>query len=92
LLLARVRSLARLRRSLDGWTLRRETARALGLAGDPTPSLSVAGTRVPMIDDWGPDARTVQDALASDGLVTDLAGSGTEGVHLARAAHPTSAC
>ncbi len=66
---ARVRSLVRLKRLLDESRARGETARALGLAGDFLPAPSVAGANALIVDDWDLGARTIQDALARDGIL-----------------------
>ena len=74
-LLARVKSLVRLKRLLDEWRMRGDTARALGLAAERAVPPSVAGARVLVVDDWDLGAQTVQDALARDGIVPGRAGS-----------------
>ena len=65
-LLARVRSLVRLKRLLDEWCARGETARALALTGDRLQVPSVAGARALVVDDWELGAQIVQDALARE--------------------------
>jgi two-component system cell cycle response regulator len=69
-LMARVRSLARLKRLLDEWRVRGETARALGLAGDRRSEPRVAGARALVVDDWQPSADVVQTALDRDGVAS----------------------
>ena len=81
-LLARTRGLVRLKRLLDEWRVRSETATALGLSGDMRTEFSVAGARVLVIDDWDLGALTVQDALARDGLVPTRARSESEALSL----------
>ena len=68
-LMARVRSLVRLKRLLDEWRTRGETVRALGLSADQVRGPSVAGARALVIDDWDPTATAIQDALARDEIV-----------------------
>jgi two-component system cell cycle response regulator len=72
-LMARVRSLVRLKRLLDEWRARGETARALGLATDRVEIPAVAGARVLVVDDWDLGARTVAEALARDEILSDQA-------------------
>ena len=68
-LLARVKSLVRLKRLLDEWRLRGETARALGLTSESLAPPSVAGARALVVDDWDLGAQTVQDALSREGIL-----------------------
>ena len=68
-LMARVRSLVRLKRLLDEWRVRGETARALGLSASAAAMPRVAGARALVVDDWDLGAETVQDALAREGIV-----------------------
>ncbi|MBV9656167.1 MAG: PleD family two-component system response regulator [Acetobacteraceae bacterium] len=84
-LLARVRSLVRLKRLLDEWRARGETARALGLAGERLAVPSVAGARALVIDDWDVGAQTIADALAREGIAADRARSGAEAAPLTAA-------
>jgi two-component system cell cycle response regulator len=84
-LLARVKSLVRLKRLLDEWRVRGETARALGLSGDSFTPPSVAGARALVVDDWEPGLRVVQDALAREGILTGRAGSEAEALSLTAA-------
>ena len=72
-LMARVRGLVRLKRLLDEWLARGETARALGLgrAGMAVPL--IVGARVLVVDDWEGGAQVVQDALALEGVITTRA-------------------
>ncbi len=84
-LLARVRSLVRLKRLLDEWHLRGETARALGLSTEFAEPPSVAGARALVVDDWDLGAQTVQDALSREGILPGRAGSESEALALAGA-------
>ena len=84
-LLARVKSLVRLKRLLDEWRLRGETARALGLTAESMVPPSVAGARALVVDDWDLGAQTVQDALSREGIVPGRAGSEAEALSLAAA-------
>jgi two-component system cell cycle response regulator len=77
-LMARVRSLVRLKRLLDEWRARGDTARALGLSTDRVMIPSVAGARVLVVDEWDQSAQGIQDALAEDGVVPAYARSGKE--------------
>src|SRR3984957_1619283 len=84
-LLARVRSLVRLKRLLDEWRARGETARALGLTGEYLAVPSVTGARALVVDDWDLGAQTVQEALSRDGIVAGRARSAAEAMSLSAA-------
>jgi two-component system cell cycle response regulator len=84
-LLARVKSLVRLKRLLDEWRIRGETARALGIGGDSLGPPSVAGARALVIDDFEPSTLAMQDALAREGIVAARAASEAEAFQLAGA-------
>lgn len=84
-LMARVRSLVRLKRLLDEWRARGETARALGLCADQVEIPSVAGARALVIDAWDPSALAVQDALARDEIVPGRARGEAEAMALSAA-------
>jgi two-component system cell cycle response regulator len=77
-LLARVRGLVRLKRLLDEWRVRSETANALGLSSGPTTEFSVVGARALVVDDWDLGAFNAQDALAREGIVPTRAKSESE--------------
>ncbi len=84
-LLARVRSLVRLKRLLDEWRLRGETARALGLTAESLAPPSVAGARALVVDDWDLGAQTVQDALSREGILPGRAAAEAEALALTAA-------
>ena len=84
-LMARVKSLVRLKRLLDEWRARGETARALGLASDRVSIPSVAGARALVVDDWDLSAQPVQDALARDGIIPGRARGHAEATALTAA-------
>jgi two-component system, cell cycle response regulator len=84
-LMARVRSLVRLKRLLDEWRARGETARALGLTDEYLAVPPVAGARALVVDDWDLGAQTVQAALARDGIVAGRARSAAEAMSLSAA-------
>ncbi len=84
-LLARVKSLVRLKRMLDEWRARGQTARALGLVGELPGIPSVAGARALVVDDWEPGARAVQEALALEGIRPGRAASQAETMSLTAA-------
>ena len=84
-LMARVRSLVRLKRLLDEWRARGETARAMGLTSESVAPPSVAGARALVVDDWDLGAQTIQDALARDGIVAGRARTGAEAMALTAA-------
>jgi two-component system cell cycle response regulator len=77
-LLARVRGLVRLKRLLDEWRARAETARALGLGEAFAGAPPVAGAKVLVVDDDIERVTVVAQALARDELVTSSATSDQE--------------
>ncbi|MDE2516845.1 MAG: PleD family two-component system response regulator [Rhodospirillales bacterium] len=81
-LMARVRSLVRLKRLLDEWRARGDTARALGLGGDVAVLPTVAGARALVVDDWDIGAELVQNALSREGIVPGRARSEAEAISL----------
>jgi two-component system, cell cycle response regulator len=81
-LMARVRSLVRLKRLLDEWRARGDTARALGLSTDGLLIPSVAGARVLVVDDWDQSAQGILDALTADGVIPAHARGHTEALAL----------
>lgn len=84
-LLARVKSLVRLKRLLDEWRVRGETARALGLGGDQYGPPSVAGARALIIDDFEASILGMQDALSHEGILAARATNEAEAVQLTQA-------
>ena len=81
-LLARVRGLVRLKRLLDEWRVRSETAAALGLTSNQRTEFSVLGARALVIDDWDLGALTLQDALAREGIIPARARSEAEALSM----------
>ncbi len=77
-LMARARSLVRLKRLLDEWRARGETARALGLTAIRTAIPNVAGARALVIDDWDLNGDVILRALAREGIEADPVRSGAE--------------
>ena len=84
-LMARVRSLVRLKRLLDEWRARGETARAMGLTSESVAPPSVSGARALVVDDWDLGAQTIQEALSRDGIVAGRARTGAEAMELSAA-------
>ncbi|MBU6499171.1 MAG: PleD family two-component system response regulator [Rhodospirillales bacterium] len=84
-LLARLKSLIRLKRLLDEWRVRGETARALGLTGESYGPPSVAGARALVVDDWDSSAQALQDILAREGILTGRASRESEALQLTAA-------
>jgi two-component system cell cycle response regulator len=84
-LMARVRSLVRLKRLLDEWRARGETARAMGLTNENVALPAVSGARALVVDDWDLGAQTMQEALSRDGIVAGRARTGTEALALSAA-------
>jgi two-component system cell cycle response regulator len=81
-LMARVRSLVRLKRLLDEWRARGDTARALGLTTDRVLIPTIAGAHALVVDDWDQSAQGIQDALAEDGVITAYARGGAEAIRM----------
>src|SRR6185312_3465934 len=77
-LLARVRSLVRLKRLLDEWRARGETARALGLTGTNLGIPSVVGARALVIDEWELNGDVIPRALAREGIEAEPVRTGAE--------------
>ncbi len=84
-LLARVRSLVRLKRLLDEWHARGQTARALGLTSPPAVIPSVRGARALVVDDWDVGLEQIQDALSREGIVPGRAQNEEEALALSAA-------
>jgi two-component system, cell cycle response regulator len=84
-LMARVKSLVRLKRLLDEWRARGDTARALGLSADRISVPSIAGARALVIDDWDHSAKCIQDALAGDGVISINAQDCAEAIRMTAA-------
>jgi two-component system cell cycle response regulator len=84
-LMARVRSLVRLKRLLDEWRARGDTARTLGLSTDRVLAPLIAGARALVVDDWDQSAQKIQDALTEDGVISAYARSGVEAIGMAAA-------
>lgn len=84
-LLARTRSLVRLKRLLDELRMRGETARALGLSGDGAILPSISGARSLVVDDCDQGAQTIQDCLAREGIIPGRASSEAEAMALTAA-------
>ena len=85
-LLARVRSLVRLKRLLDERRTRGDTAQALGIGGDRLGPPAVGGARALVVDDQAESALAVQNALAREAIVTGRAGGTAEALQLTGAA------
>jgi two-component system, cell cycle response regulator len=84
-LMTRVRSLVRLKRLLDEWRARGDTARALGLSTDRVMIPSIAGARALVVDDWDQSAQSIQEALAGDGVISAHARDCTEAIGMTAA-------
>lgn len=84
-LLARVKSLVRLKRLLDEWRMRGRTAQALGLAADAPAAPRVAGARALIVDDDDASAEAIQQALLADGVLAARVGSEAEALEMAQA-------
>src|SRR5271163_3779650 len=86
-LMARVRSLVRLKRLLDEWRARGETARALGLTAPNQGIPTVAGARALVIDEWELNGDVVLRALSREGIDAEPVRTGAEVIAHA-AQHP----
>ncbi len=84
-LLARTRSMVRLKRMLDELRARGETARELGLADATTLVPDVSGARALVIDDNDLGAQSIQDALAREGIIPGRAASESQAMALTAA-------
>jgi len=82
-LMARVRSLVRLKRLLDEWRARGETARALGLTTGSQGIPDVNGARALVIDEWELNGDVILRALAKEGIKADPVRTGAELIALA---------
>lgn len=85
MLMARVRSLVRLKRLLDEWRARGETARALGLAMERAKIPAVRGARALVVDDWDESAQGIQDWLDEEGVVTSFTRNGRDALSMTAA-------
>jgi two-component system cell cycle response regulator len=86
-LMVRVRSLVRLKRLLDEWRVRGDTARALGLSTDRVLIPSIAGAHILVVDDWDQSAQSIQDALAEDAVMSVYARGGAEAIAMSATAN-----
>ncbi len=77
-LLARLRSLVRIKRQLDELRSRGEAARSLGLSSDAFTAPDISGARALVIDDQDVSAQTLQDSLSHEGILTGRAASEME--------------
>lgn len=84
-LMARVRSLVRLKRLLDEWRARGETARALGSSGELPQVPVIAGTTALVVDDWELGARLICDALEREGIIPEAVRTESEAQSRTRA-------
>nr|WP_294514119.1 PleD family two-component system response regulator [uncultured Rhodopila sp.] len=84
-LMTRVRSLVRLKRLLDEWRARGDTARALGLTTDRALIPSIAGARALIVDDWDQSGQVIQDSLTEDDVVPALARNGADAITMTNA-------
>jgi two-component system cell cycle response regulator len=84
-LLARTRSLVRLKRLLDELRARGETARALGLGDQGMVLPSISGARALVVDDWDVGAQNIQDTLSREGIIPGRASSEAEALALTAA-------
>lgn len=86
-LMARVRSLIRLKRLLDEWRARGETARTLGLDRVLPSVPQIAGAKVLVVDDWDAGAQVLHDGLRLDGVITSRARNAAEALSMTAKCH-----
>ena len=79
-LMARTKSLIKLKRLLDEWRARSETARSFGLSDLPAETPSVLGAQVLIVEEWSYSAKIVQTALAQDGIQSKVACTSASGL------------
>src|SRR5271163_2278504 len=84
-LTVRVRSLIRLKRLLDEWRARSETARVLGLGAGAPAVPSVIGARAVVIDHADAAAEALEQALGCEGVLATRAHTPAEATSLAPA-------
>lgn len=80
MLMTRIRSLVRLKRLLDEWRARVDTALALGLTADRPALPSVVGAHALVIDDWAVNGDMIPRALALEGIQCDPVHTGAEAI------------
>ncbi len=85
-LLARLRSLTRLKRALDDYRSRSDMARSLGVPETEPAELSLAGTRALLVDDMSLDRNRVEQAMAAEGVELSRVGSEREALACVNAA------
>lgn len=83
-LMARVRSLVRLKRLLDEWRLRSDTALTLGLQGSSMPAPAIVGATVLVVDDWQETSVKIQTVVSEEGLTPVCVESVVDAVMIAK--------
>jgi two-component system cell cycle response regulator len=85
-LMARVRSLVRLKMTIDEWRVRSNTASAMGVMDDSGAVMSepVQGAQVLLVEDQDFEVDKIKTALATDNNIILQARSGMEALELAR--------
>jgi two-component system, cell cycle response regulator len=84
-LMTRIRSLVRLKRLLDEWRARSDTARALGLTADRVLIPPIAGAQALVVDDWKQSAHAIRNALAEENVIPAWARNATEAITMTAA-------
>jgi two-component system, cell cycle response regulator len=72
-LLARVRSLLRLKMIMDEWRLRETTSRQMGVAGNDAVKLDLSNARIILLEDDQLDNRLIVESLATHSVTVDIA-------------------
>lgn len=83
-LMARVRSLVRLKMALDEWRIRENTANQLGVTGESPNVMTepVEGAKVLIIEDKDFEKTKIEETLAQDHDIVMSAENGTKGMEL----------
>ncbi|HBR68885.1 MAG TPA: PleD family two-component system response regulator [Rhodospirillaceae bacterium] len=84
-LMARVRSLVRLKMSLDEWRVRENTANQLGVVGESSNVMTepVEGARVLVVEDKDFEKKKIEQTLAQDHDIVMSAESGIKAIEMA---------
>ncbi len=81
-LMARVRSLIRLKMALDEWRVRENTANQLGVVEEVTSVMkeSCTAARILVVEDQGFEQKKIANALAVDNDIVEIASNGTDAI------------
>ena len=84
-LMARVRSLVRLKMALDEWRIRENSARQLGVVSEAAHVMAepVEGARILVVEDQDFERRKIEQTLQADSDITMMAAGSAEAMELA---------